>query len=66
MNVKSSGFAMLDLFDLVSPRVYVISDSEYKEYKERQNKKKVARLEEEKKRYLLAIEDIDKELEALK
>lgn len=57
---------MLDLFDLVSPRVYVISDSEYKEYKEKRNKRKVARLEEEKKRYLLAIEDIDKELEALK
>lgn len=57
---------MLDLFDLVSPRVYVISDSEYKEYKEKKNKRRVARLEEEKKRYLLAIEDIDKELEALK
>lgn len=50
---------MLDLFDLISPRIYVISDSEYKEYKERQNKEKIKELEFQK-------AAIEKRIEALK
>ena len=50
---------MLDLFDLISPRVYVISDSEYKEYKDRKIKAKIEYLESQK-------AEIDKQIEALK
>jgi len=50
---------MFDLFDLVSPRVYVISDSEYKEYKDRKIKAKIEYLESQK-------AEINKQIEALK
>lgn len=36
---------MLDLFDLISPRVYVVSDSQYNEALEKQKKAKRLELE---------------------
>jgi hypothetical protein len=37
--------SVLDLFDVMAPRVYVIPDSAYQEYTEKQNKKRVAELD---------------------
>jgi hypothetical protein len=33
---------MFDLLDLVAPRIYVVPDSAYNDYKEKQKKQKVA------------------------
>ena len=57
---------MFDLFDLVSPRVYVVSDSEYKEYKERKNKARIDALESRKQSYLDYVKKLDEEIEELK
>ena len=57
---------MFDLLDLVSPRVYVVSDSEYKEYKERKNKARIEALEHRRDHYLDYVKKLEEEIEELK
>jgi peptidoglycan hydrolase CwlO-like protein len=57
---------MFDLFDSLSPRVYVVSDSEYKKYRERQNDAKIERLEEERRYYQKRLDKLDAEIESLR
>lgn len=57
---------MFDLFDSLSPRVYVVSDSEYKKYQERQNHAKIERLKEERRYYQKRLDKLDAEIESLK
>ena len=57
---------MFDLLDLVSPRVYVVSDSEYKEYKERKNKARIEALEARRDHYLDYVKKLEEEIEELK
>lgn len=56
---------MLDLFDLVAPRVYVVSEKRYEEMLDRRRKEQRTGLEARKESYLKAIAKIDEELEAL-
>ena len=57
---------MFDLFDSLSPRVYVVSDSEYKKYRDRQNHARIERLEEERRYYQKRLDKLDDEIESLR
>jgi hypothetical protein len=56
---------MSDLFDLLGPRVYVVSDTVFKDYEERIKKKKVARLDEQIKYYEECVGELKKKREEL-
>lgn len=56
---------MLDLFDLLTPRVVVVSEKSYKERKRKALEDKKARYTESMKLYENAITEIDKALEEL-
>ena len=49
---------MLDLFDLIAPRVYVVPDSEYKAARLR-------KLEEKRELYQKCLDEVDKEIKSL-
>ena len=56
---------MLDIFDLLTPRVVVISEKSYNERKRRELEARKARYEGSIKLYQDAIAEIDKALEEL-
>ena len=56
---------MLDLFDLFTPRVVVVSEKSYNERKRKHLEDRKARYEESVKLYQDAIAEIDKALEEL-
>lgn len=57
---------MIDLFDLVSPRVYVVSEKHYDEILKKRRDEERERLEARKRYHLELVEKLDKELENLK
>jgi hypothetical protein len=57
---------MIDLFDLVSPRVYVVSEKHYDEILKKRRDEEHERLEARKRYHLELVEKLDKELESLK
>ena len=57
---------MLDLFDLVSPRVYVVSEKRYEEMLEKRRAEERERLEARKEYHANRIKELEEELEKLK
>ena len=56
---------MLDLFDLVSPRVYVVSEKRYEEMLEKRRAAERERLESRKEYYLARVKEIEEDLKKL-
>lgn len=56
---------MSDFFDLLGPRVYVISDSVFKEYEEKVKKSKLEKLDKEIKYYEEYVGKLKEKREAL-
>ena len=56
---------MLDLFDLLTPRVVVVSEKSYNERKRKALEEKKARYQEYIKLYEDAVNEVDKALEEL-
>jgi hypothetical protein len=56
---------MLDLFDLVSPRVYVVSEKHYDELLEKRREEERERLEKRKEHHLARIKELDEQLKRL-
>lgn len=56
---------MSDFFDLLGPRVYVISDSVFKEYEEKIKKSKLEKLDKEIKYYEEYVGKLKEKREAL-
>lgn len=66
LEVESSHlFFMFDLYDLLSPRVYVVSEKQYDEILDKKRKRHREALEARRKVYEGYIADIDKELKEL-
>ncbi|MGA0824665.1 MAG: hypothetical protein ACO3PJ_03840 [Burkholderiaceae bacterium] len=58
-------FIMLDLFDLVSPRVYVVSEKHYEEMLEKRRTAERERLEARKEYYLDRVKEVEEDLKKL-
>ena len=56
---------MFDLFDLVSPRVYVVSEKHYDELLEKRREEERERLEARKEHHLARIKELDEQLKRL-
>jgi len=56
---------MLDLFDLVSPRVYVVSEKYYEEMLEKRRTAERERLEARKEYYLGRVKEVEEDLKKL-
>lgn len=56
---------MFDLYDFLTPRVYVVSEKHYENILNQKRQKEVESLKEQKDRLKLRLEAIDKELVAL-
>lgn len=66
LEVESSHlFSMFDLYDLLSPRVYVVSEKQYDEMLDKKRQRRREALEARRKVYEGYIADIDKELKEL-
>lgn len=57
---------MLDLFDLVSPRVYVVSEKRYEEMLEKRREEERQRLEARRQYHLDRAKELEEQLKDLK
>jgi hypothetical protein len=65
MELSRPFFIMLDLFDLVSPRVYVVSEKYYEEMLEKRRTAERERLEARKEYYLGRVKEVEEDLKKL-